>query len=120
VQELETELLTVGSEMIHRICIGLLKMVSSQRGLTMDIFEEYTRRQYYARKPESNPFGDDAAAPTKFWDLDVVTRAKVLHQLSVWVFLHPDRIREKMKGYGEQEQLDWVCFFVLLRCRSHC
>jgi hypothetical protein len=104
--------------MIHRICIGLLKMVSSQRGLTMDIFEEYTRRQYYAKKPESNPFGHDPAAPIKFWDLDVVTRVKVLHQLSVWVFLHPDRIRDKMKGCGEQEQLDWACSFLFARSKS--
>jgi hypothetical protein len=85
-----------------------LRIVSSHRGLAPEQFEEYTRRQYRSRKPIVNPFGDDDE-PKKFWSLDVFTRVQIMHQLSVWVFLHPDRVRDKMKKAGEKEQLAWVC-----------
>ncbi|KAA8908483.1 hypothetical protein FN846DRAFT_945361 [Sphaerosporella brunnea] len=105
-EELEAEIFTPNSEIMQRICLGLLKMVSSQRGLTFENFEEYTRRQYRSKKPYANPFGDEAE-PIKFWDLDVPTRARILHQLSVWVFLHPERIRDKLKTTSDKEQLEW-------------
>jgi hypothetical protein len=106
-QELETELLTPESALLDNIKMALLKMVSSHRGLIPSQFEEYTRRQYLNRKPDANPFGD-GAEPMKFSTLDVFARVKVLHQLSVWVFLHPDRVRDKMKDSDEKEQLTWV------------
>ena len=92
--------------------MGLLKMVSSHRGLVPDQFEEYTRRQYLSRKPLANPFGDNPAEPIRFWALDVFDRVRVMHQLSVWVFLHPDRVRDKMKDLDEKEQLTWVSLLV--------
>jgi len=39
-----------------------------------DQFEEYTRRQYLAKKPMENPFGDPEVEATKFSELDVLTR----------------------------------------------
>lgn len=42
---------------------------------SLDQFEEYTRRQYLAKKPEANPFGEEEQA-TKFDDLSVLTRVR--------------------------------------------
>lgn len=36
-------------------------------------FEEYTRRQYLAKKPNANPFGDKEQ-PTSFAGLPIVIR----------------------------------------------
>ena len=38
-----------------------------------DQFEEYTRRQYLAKKPSANPFGDDEK-PKPFLELDFITK----------------------------------------------
>ena len=108
-QELETELLAPHSTLIPNVCVALLKMVSSHRGLVPDQFEDYTRRQYRVRKPDANPFGE-APEPVRFAELELATKVRVLHQLSVWAFQNPDRIREKMKNADEKEQLSWVCF----------
>lgn len=97
--------------------MGLLRAVSSHRGLVPEQFEEYARRQYVARKPGMpDPFGDEAeGAARRFVELDVFTRVRILHQLSVWAFQHPERVRDKVKNAGEKEQLLWVCFWVQLR-----
>jgi hypothetical protein len=91
--------------------MSLLKMVSSQRGLVPGQFDEHTRRQYRKRKPDTNPFGVDEEA-VKFADMSVFDRAKVLHQLSVWAFTNPDRMRDKMTSADEKEQLTWVGFLL--------
>lgn len=106
-QELETELFSKGSVLVPTICIALLKMVSSHRGLVPDQFEDYTRRQYRVRKPGANPFGEEQE-PVRFGELDVLERVRVLHQLSLWAFQNPERIRDKMKDADEKEQLTWV------------
>ncbi|PSK45320.1 hypothetical protein B9Z65_2460 [Elsinoe australis] len=77
------------------IGLALLKYVSSHRGLTPQIFDEYTRRQYTAKAPERNPFGDEEE-PLKFAELDIFTKIKVLQQLSVWTLGNADRIRSVM------------------------
>ncbi|KAI5855676.1 hypothetical protein BZA05DRAFT_389313 [Tricharina praecox] len=108
-EDLETELFTAQSEIIVRISMGLLRAVSSHRGLVPEQFEEYARRQYVARKPGMpDPFGDEAeGAARRFVELDVFTRVRILHQLSVWAFQHPERVRDKVKNAGEKEQLLW-------------
>jgi DNA-directed RNA polymerase len=75
-------------------------------------FDEYTRRQYNAKAPHlTNPFGYEET-PLRFLDFDVFTKLTVLHQLSVWTFWNPDRIREKMPEKKDSEQLEWVsCTF---------
>jgi hypothetical protein len=70
-------------------------------------FEEYTRRQYYAKAPSRNPFGDDEQ-PIKFNRLDVFQKIRVLQQLSAWTFWNPDRVRERMPEQKENEQTQWV------------
>jgi hypothetical protein len=94
------------SQKLSELGLALLKTVSSHRGLTLEIFEEYTRRQYYAKLPAANPFGDEEE-PTKFADFDIFTKLRILHQLSIWTFFNPDKIREKMPDSVE-EQLSWV------------
>ncbi|KAL8847719.1 MAG: hypothetical protein Q9221_007239 [Calogaya cf. arnoldii] len=107
IDDLETECLKSGlSEKLVEIGLALLKCVSSHRGLTPEIFDEYTRRQYVAKAPEHNPFGTEET-PNKFNDFDVFAKLSVLCQLSRWTFANPDRMREKMSETGDSEQLQW-------------
>ncbi|EFR01615.1 hypothetical protein MGYG_04618 [Nannizzia gypsea CBS 118893] len=107
IEELETECLKPGhSERLLNIGLNLLKFVSSHRGLNYDNFEEYTRRQYLAKAPLRNPFGDDEV-PLKFHQLDIFQRIRVLQQLSAWTLWNPDRFRERMGEVKESEQLQW-------------
>ncbi|KAL5332176.1 hypothetical protein BJX70DRAFT_404884 [Aspergillus crustosus] len=108
IDDLETECLKPGpSEKLLEIGLCLLKWVSSHRGLTFDNFDEYTRRQYNAKAPHlTNPFGYDEI-PNKFLNFDVFLKLQVLHQLSVWTFWNPDRIRDKMPEQRETDQLQW-------------
>ncbi|GES60895.1 PHD finger domain protein [Aspergillus terreus] len=108
IDDLENECLKPGpSEKLMGIGLCLLKWVSSHRGLTFDNFDEYTRRQYNAKAPHiPNPFGYDEV-PNKFADFDVFLKLRVLHQLSLWTFWNPDRIRDKMPEQRETDQTQW-------------
>jgi hypothetical protein len=107
IEDLEQEcILPVHSQMLPEIGLSLLKVVSSFRGLTLDNFEEYTRRQYLAKDPELNPFGDEEE-PTKFTEMDIYTKIRILHQLSLWTFWNPDRMREKFPDASLDEQISW-------------
>ncbi|KAL4933938.1 putative PHD finger domain protein [Aspergillus undulatus] len=108
IEDLENECLKPEpSEKLLEIGLCLLKWVSSHRGLTFDNFDEYTRRQYNAKAAHlTNPFGYEEV-PNKFLDFDVFLKLRVLHQLSVWTFWNPDRIRDKMPEQREVDQLQW-------------
>ncbi|CBF75649.1 hypothetical protein AN3668.2 [Aspergillus nidulans FGSC A4] len=108
IEDLENECLKPGpSEKLLEIGLCLLKWVSSHRGLRFDNFDEYTRRQYNAKAPHiPNPFGYDEV-PKRFLDFDVFLKLRVLHQLTVWTFWNPDRIRDKMPEQREIDQLQW-------------
>lgn len=83
---------------------------SSQSTLTsssLDIFDEYARRQYVAKAPQRNPFGIDEE-PKKFNDMDTFAKIRILQQLSTWTLNNPDRIREKMPEQKDVEQTAWV------------
>ncbi|KAI0136323.1 hypothetical protein BJ170DRAFT_589311 [Xylariales sp. AK1849] len=103
---LETECLKPHSTILVDIGLALLKFVSSHRGLTPELFDEYTRRQYVAKNPQNNPFGTEED-PAKFHDFDVITKLRVLQQLTQWVMLHPERIRERMDEQKPSDQTDW-------------
>ncbi|CAG5156917.1 uncharacterized protein ALTATR162_LOCUS4710 [Alternaria atra] len=106
IEELESECLKPQpSDKLAQIGLALLKHVSSHKGLTPDIFDEYTRRQYVAKAPARNPFGEEEE-PNKFHDFDVFTKIRVLQQLSVWTLNNPNTIREKM-GATDSEQTLW-------------
>ncbi|KAE8354079.1 hypothetical protein BDV28DRAFT_93582 [Aspergillus coremiiformis] len=108
IEDLETECLKPSSsEKLLEIGLCLLKWVSSHRGLTFDNFDEYTRRQYNAKAPHlPNPFGYDEV-PHKFNEFDIFLKLHVLHQLTVWTFWNPDRIRDKMPEQREADQTQW-------------
>ena len=72
------------------------------------IFDEYARRQFVAKAPERNPFGEDEE-PNKFDDFDVFTKIKVLQQLSTWTLNNPNSIRERLAA-TDSEQTLWVSF----------
>ena len=72
----------------------------------LEIFDEYTRRQYVAKAPNRNPFGIDEE-PNKFDDFDVYTKIKVLQQLSTWTLNNPNSIRERLSA-TDSEQTLWV------------
>jgi hypothetical protein len=105
IEDLEAECLNpTPTDKLPSIGLTLLKYVSSHRGLTLDIFDEYTRRQYEAKAPARNPFGQDET-PRRFNDLDVFTRIRVLHQLSTWTFNNADRMRGLVPQ--DDDHLDW-------------
>lgn len=84
---------------LQEIGLGLLKFLSSHRGLTYvsyaypvefffrpsfdhtahsrshELFDEYTRRQFLSKAPEKNPFGT-AEEPAKFAQFDVFTKVR--------------------------------------------
>lgn len=72
----------------------------------LDIFDEYTRRQYVAKAPQRNPFGTDET-PNKFAEFDVFTKVRVLHQLSTWTLNNAERMRSLMEE-KDNEQTQWV------------
>ncbi|KAI9835026.1 MAG: hypothetical protein M1837_003969 [Sclerophora amabilis] len=107
VQDLETECLKPGhSERLSEIGLALLKFVSSHRGLTPDMLNEYTRRQYQSKLPHRNPFGDEET-PKNFADFDIFTKIRVLYQLSQWTMIHSERIRERMPEQKDTDQSFW-------------
>jgi len=84
---------------LQDIGLGLLKFLSSHRGLTYvpksfsgllpvapspstsltccshELFDEYTRRQFLAKAPEKNPFGTEET-PLRFADFDVFKKVR--------------------------------------------
>lgn len=60
-----------------------------------------------AKAPTRNPFGNDEE-PLKFADFDIFTKIRILHQLSIWTFWNPDKIREKMPDTEDAEASQWV------------
>ncbi|GJN83353.1 hypothetical protein PLIIFM63780_006902 [Purpureocillium lilacinum] len=125
VEEMEAECLKPQSTLLADVALSILKLVSSHRGLTHDIFNDQMRKQYLAKSPDSNPFGDEDA-PRNFADLDVFTKVelvlvigltesvdteceqiKVLQQLTQWAMIHPERLRDKMEEQKDTEQAGW-------------
>ncbi|KAK1058993.1 hypothetical protein LTR74_012969 [Friedmanniomyces endolithicus] len=105
IEDLEAECLKPEpSPKLARIGLQLLKYVSSHRGLTPDIFDEYTRRQYVAKAPQRNPFGEDES-PTSFASMDIFNRIRVLQQLTIWTLGNVQRIRDMMPQ--EEDSLNW-------------
>jgi len=106
IEDLEMECLKPHSTVLAEIGLALLKFVSSHRGLTPEIFDEYTRRQYVAKAPERNPFGVEEV-PNSFKDFDIFQKIRVLQQLTIWTMGNPDRIRERMEEQKDSEQTLW-------------
>ncbi|KAJ0167468.1 Cat eye syndrome critical region protein 2 [Colletotrichum tanaceti] len=105
-EDIEAECLKPNAPVLQDIGLALLKFISSHRGLTHEMFDEYTRRQYLARAPEKNPFGTEETA-AKFTDLHVLTKIRVLQQMTQWVMIRPERVRDKMEEQKDVDQASW-------------
>ncbi|KAG7292293.1 hypothetical protein NEMBOFW57_002328 [Staphylotrichum longicolle] len=106
IEDLEAECLKPGSMALQDIGLGLLKFLSSHRGLTHELFDEYTRRQFLSKAPEKNPFGT-AETPAKFAHFDVFTKIRVLQQMTQLVMVNPERLREKTEEQKDMDQTNW-------------
>ncbi|OHE91753.1 PHD-finger domain-containing protein, partial [Colletotrichum orchidophilum] len=105
-EDIETECLKPNAPVLQDIGLALLKFISSHRGLTHQLFDEYTRRQYLARAPEKNPFGTQEIA-AKFTDFNVLTKVQILQQMTQWIMARPERVREKMEEQKDIDQASW-------------
>lgn len=107
IEDLERECLRPDpSDKLEEIGMSLLKWISSHRGITLENWDEYTRRQYIAKAPYVNPYGTEEH-PRTFRSFDIFQKIRVLHQLTVWTFWNPDRIRERMPEQKEADQTLW-------------
>lgn len=88
------------------VCRPHVCLVAHLTLLRPAIFDEYARRQFVAKAPERNPFGQ-GEEPSKFDDLDVFTKIRVLQQLSTWTLNNPNSIRERLAA-PDSEQTLWV------------
>lgn len=94
--DLEAECLKPHSTALQELGLGMLKFLSSHRGLTLELFDEYSRRQFTSKAPDiENPFGNDEVA-LKFADFDVFKKVRVLHQMTELMLRQPDKLRERM------------------------
>ncbi|GAB1311216.1 Zinc finger PHD-type domain-containing protein [Madurella fahalii] len=106
IEDLEAECLKPGSMALQEIGLGFLKFLSSHRGLTHELFDEYTRRQFLSKAPEKNPFGTDET-PLRFADFDVFTKIRVLQQMTQLIMMNPERLREKTEEQKDLDQTNW-------------
>ncbi|PHH77473.1 hypothetical protein CDD82_3495 [Ophiocordyceps australis] len=106
IDEIEAACLKPDSVLLADLALAILKLMSSHRGLTHDILDDQLRKQYLAKAPEKNPFGD-VDTPRRFTDFDVVDKIKVLQQLTQWTMLYSERIRDKMEEQKDTEQTSW-------------
>ncbi|KAL5606156.1 uncharacterized protein BROUX77_003349 [Berkeleyomyces rouxiae] len=105
-QNFETECLKPRSTVLVDIGLCLLKYLSSHRGLNHELFDEYTRRQYLQKSPEKNPFGlDDVAHP--FQDFAIETRLRILHQMTQWIMINADKLRDRMADLNDTDHTGW-------------
>ncbi|KLU87543.1 hypothetical protein MAPG_06542 [Magnaporthiopsis poae ATCC 64411] len=96
INELEAECLKPFSLALQELGLGMLKFLSSHRGLTHELFDEYTRRQFAAKAPGiDNPFGTEEAL-LKFAEFDVFKKICVLHQMTQLIMRSPEKLRERM------------------------
>ncbi|KAK3695183.1 hypothetical protein B0T22DRAFT_488566 [Podospora appendiculata] len=105
-EDFEAECLKPGSMFLQEIGLGLLKFLSSHRGLNHDLFDEYSRRQYISKAPDKNPFGTDET-PARFADFDVFKKVRVLQQMTQFIMRSSERLREKTEEQKDMDQTNW-------------
>ncbi|KAK3394539.1 hypothetical protein B0H63DRAFT_49218 [Podospora didyma] len=106
IEDLEAECLKPGSMVLQEIGLGFLKFLSSHRGLTHELFDEYTRRQFVSKAPDRNPFGT-GETPARFADFDVFTKIRVLQQMTQFIMMSSERLREKTEEQKDMDQTNW-------------
>ncbi|KUI65741.1 hypothetical protein VM1G_02029 [Cytospora mali] len=107
IEELETECLKHGSTALQGIGLSMLKHLSSHRGLTHELFDEYTRRQFAAKMPnKKNPFGNGETA-LKFSEFDIFKKLRTLWQMTQLIMMKPENIRPNMDEQRVDDQTNW-------------
>ncbi|KAK4682071.1 hypothetical protein QC764_113930 [Podospora pseudoanserina] len=106
IEDLEAECLKPGSMALQNIGLGFLKFLSSHRGLTHDLFDEYTRRQYLNKAPEKNPFGNSEVS-LRFADFDVFTKIRILQQMTQFIIMSSEKLRDKTEEQKDTDQTNW-------------
>ncbi|KAJ4413774.1 hypothetical protein N0V82_008318 [Gnomoniopsis sp. IMI 355080] len=107
IADLEAECLKHGSIALQEIGLSLLKHISSHRGLSHALFDEYTRRQFSAKFPnKKNPFGK-AEVAAKFADFDLMEKLRVLWLMTQMIMMKPEHIRPNMDEQKNDEQTAW-------------
>ncbi|OIW34981.1 hypothetical protein CONLIGDRAFT_567921 [Coniochaeta ligniaria NRRL 30616] len=107
IEDLEAECLKPFSTKLQDIGLSMLKYLSSHRGLTHDLFDEYSRRQFLAKAPTKNPFGPADEPPLRFTDLDVFTKIRILQQMTQLIMMNPEKLREKTDEHNVTDQTNW-------------
>ncbi|KAG8164813.1 hypothetical protein KVR01_005088 [Diaporthe batatas] len=107
IEDLETECLKPGSMALQDIGLSMLKHLSSHRGLTHELFDEYTRRQFAAKMPnKKNPFGEGEVTK-KFADFDLFKKLRTLWQMTQLIMMKPETIRPNMDEQRVDDQTGW-------------
>ncbi|ROW18351.1 hypothetical protein VPNG_00298 [Cytospora leucostoma] len=107
IEDLETECLKHGSMALQDIGLSMLKHLSSHRGLTHELFDEYTRRQFAAKMPNrKNPFGNGETA-LKFSEFDLLKKLRTLWQMTQLILMKPENIRPNMDEQRVDDQTSW-------------
>ncbi|KAK0737684.1 hypothetical protein B0T21DRAFT_383611 [Apiosordaria backusii] len=91
---------------LQDIGLGFLKFLSSHRGLSHDLFDEYTRRQYLSKAPEKNPFGS-GEIPLRFADFDIFTKIRILQQMTQFILMSSEKLRDKTDEQKDTDQTNW-------------
>lgn len=108
IEDLEMESLKPGAPKLKEIGLAFLKFATWQRGLSLDNFDDITRKLFAAHTRGPNPFGTNED-PVHFNDFDVKTKIKALQTLSALTMRNPDRLRELMDATKEKsDQTYWV------------
>ncbi|KAG6002818.1 hypothetical protein E4U54_000784 [Claviceps lovelessii] len=106
VKELEIECLKRHSKVLCDIAFSLIKLASFRPGLTFDAFDDQLRKQFLAKAPKLNPFGDESN-PLTFASLNIFQKIQVLQTLTQCSMIHPERIRDRMTEQKDIEQTYW-------------
>jgi hypothetical protein len=112
VQDLEAECLKPFSTRLQDIGLSMLKFLSSHRGLTHDLFDDYSRRQFLAKTPDKNPFGPADEPPLHFMEFDIYTKIRVLQMMTQLIMMNPEKLREKTDEHNVTDQTGWVCLTI--------
>ncbi|KAK9455494.1 hypothetical protein V1511DRAFT_468457 [Dipodascopsis uninucleata] len=108
IEVIEKELLgLLPVSLVDKIRLSLLQGVVNQRNLVLDQFDEFARKQYRLKLPESEcPLGDeDNMVP--YEDLDVIDKIKILYRLCELQMANAERFRERMGNLKEAEEMTW-------------
>lgn len=74
----------------------------------LDLFDEYTRRQFLAKAPSKNLFGPAEEPPLRFAEFDVFTKIRVLQLMTQLIMMNPEKLREKTEEHKDADQTNWV------------